>query len=68
MKEVQEYERRVGGIILDPSAKQGTHHFSVWHRQTISPKYAETFQKKSLLYYTENPCLALGNPGNQCDK
>jgi hypothetical protein len=51
MKEVQEYERRVGGIILDPSAKQGTHHFSVWHRQTISP-----------------PCLALGNPGNQCDK
>ena len=49
MKEVQEYERRVGGIILDPSAKQGTHHFSVWHRQTISPKYAETFQKKSHL-------------------
>ena len=49
MKEVQDYEHRVGGIVLDPSAKQGTHHFSVWHRQLLSPKYFEIFQKKSHL-------------------
>ncbi|CAC5377567.1 TAF2 [Mytilus coruscus] len=49
MKLVQDYEHRVGGIVLDPAAKHGTHHFFVWHRQTISPKYAEIFQKKAHL-------------------
>lgn len=49
LKEVQEYENRVGGILLDPSSKDCNHHFSIRNPHTLSPKYIEVFSKKAYL-------------------
>ncbi|KAJ8315654.1 hypothetical protein KUTeg_007804 [Tegillarca granosa] len=49
LKEVHKYEHNIGGIVLDPSMKDGPHHFSVKNSHTISPNYTTVFSKKALL-------------------
>ncbi|KAK3592160.1 hypothetical protein CHS0354_019451 [Potamilus streckersoni] len=49
LKEVYEYESRVGGIVLDPSVRESTHPFSIKHPHTISPGYHEIYKKKAFL-------------------
>ncbi|XP_062579980.1 transcription initiation factor TFIID subunit 2-like [Saccostrea cucullata] len=49
LKDVQEYENRVGGIVLDPTKRDSNHHFSIKSPHTVSPRYMEAFRSKSLL-------------------
>lgn len=51
-REVVEYERSNGPIVLDPSqmgAKENTHYFSTRHPHLISPTYASMLDKKAHL-------------------
>ena len=50
MKEVTDYEQKVGVIVLDPLAARETGtYFPCRHPHTVSPHYASVFQKKSHL-------------------
>ncbi|KAK7101291.1 hypothetical protein V1264_024091 [Littorina saxatilis] len=49
VKEVSDYEQQVGGILLDPSRRESNLPFSVKNAHTVSPRYAEMMEKKSLL-------------------
>ncbi|KAK3090048.1 hypothetical protein FSP39_008810, partial [Pinctada imbricata] len=49
LKDVQEFENRVGGIILDPSKRDSNHHFSIRNSHTVSHKYRQVFCKKAML-------------------
>lgn len=49
LKEVHNYEHNIGGIVLDPSTKDGPHHFSIKNSHTISPSYTTVYSKKALL-------------------
>ena len=49
LKEITDFENRVGGILLDSSVKDSNHHFSIRNSHTVSPHYTEVFAKKSLL-------------------
>ncbi|ESP05566.1 hypothetical protein LOTGIDRAFT_228096 [Lottia gigantea] len=49
LKEVADYENKVGGIVLDPTKKESNVHYSTKNPHTISPMYAEMFYKKATL-------------------
>ncbi|XP_078318590.1 transcription initiation factor TFIID subunit 2-like isoform X4 [Crassostrea virginica] len=49
LKDVQEYENRVGGIVLDPTKRDSNHHFSIKSPHTVSPRYMEAFRSKCFL-------------------
>ena len=50
LRDVQEFEQNVGGIILDPSTgKDSTMYFSTKHPLTVSPRYAKVHEKKAHL-------------------
>ncbi|KAL4236698.1 Transcription initiation factor TFIID subunit 2 [Mactra antiquata] len=48
LKEINEYEAQVGGILLDPSTGHNQ-YFSCYQPQTMSPLYLEMYRKKSVL-------------------
>lgn len=49
LKDVQDYENRVGGIVLDPTKRDSNHHFSIKSPHTVSPRYMEAFRSKCFL-------------------
>ena len=49
-KEVEDYENRHGGIVLDPSKEESFGlYFSTLQPHTISPAYLDIYHKKALL-------------------
>ena len=50
LKEVQEYEKEQGGVVLDPSAVRDSFtYFPAWNPHTIPQTYAHMLKNKSIL-------------------